>query len=113
MSEDAMAMMLSADCVRGHVNISATETNLKQPSGACRMQYPTEARRAEDTRIIKHVSEISHVVTSCDAANKFGIDVRCSDDDDETGLLKPASSSHASPVGDSAQDEDIDVKLVR
>ena len=118
MSEDTMATMLSADCERGDVTSSAAETNLKQPSGACSMQYPTESQRADDTDILKPVSppESSRVVASCAAANQFGIEVRYSDDEEETELMKPATSgqtSHASPVGDSAQDEDTDLKLVR
>ena len=77
------------------------------------MQCPTKSQAPEDIGILKHASppESSHVV-----ANQFGIDVRCSDDEEQTELMKPATSgqtSRASPVDDSMQDDDTDLKLVR
>ena len=115
MSEEAMATMLSADCERGDVNLSEAETNLKQPSGGCPVQCPTESHAPEITVILKPASppESSHVVTSSTGANQFGIDVRCSDDEEETELMKPSTSGQTSPVGDSVQDEDTDLKVVR
>ena len=115
MSEEAMATMLCADCERGDVNLSEAETNLKQPSGGCSMQCPTESHAPEITGILKPASptESSHVVTSSTGANQFAIDVRCSDDEEETELMKPSTSAQTSPVGESVQDEDTDLKVAR
>ena len=113
MSEETMATILSADCERVDVNFSAGDTNLKQALPVCSVQCPTKSQAPEDIGILKPASppECSHVV-----ANQFGIDARCSDDEEETELVKRATSaqtSHASPVGDSMQDDDTDLKLVR
>ncbi len=113
MSEKAMATILSADCERGDVNFSAADTNLKEALGACSVQCPTKSQAPEDIGILTPASppESSHVV-----ANQFGIDVRCSDDEKETELMKRATSgqtSNAIPVGDSMQDDDTDLQLVR